>query len=498
MTNSTCQFYETGNRQSDCSLVPAVLVIVGTCALCVCIAMFMCRRKQRGALGGNHPYFASLNGEVNRDSLMRRFMRESQVEALPDDERVRFDSPPVMIGSNRVPNAGSMSELPRASTTRSGAVAALGGLFAGISPSPKNRPRRNTGANIGLIDNDNCREVQVEEDPIGCGAAGNVLPGTWRGKRIAIKEMQTMDGSLSKGEAESLLRSFQREVLVCCEVEHPNLVSFFGYTTKPKLCLYMELVEGGSLSSALYPTHPDAPKWYPTFAQIESVVLDISRGMYYLHSQDPVVIHRDLKSPNLLLVHQPAGPFTRAGDRTGGPELPAPVCKITDFGLSREKPDAKEVNLRMTNVSRVVGTPSWMAPELFDPEQNQRRTLTSIGTHYTEAVDTYAFAIIISELLTSELPWAGLTFPKLRKAVLIDKSRPPIPADTPAKLRDVMEACWRHDSAQRPSFEMVLQALNWNAPENAQSVEVRKQLLGASGLTVSSSGPNPGRFGGKE
>jgi serine/threonine protein kinase len=58
-----------------------------------------------------------------------------------------------------------------------------------------------------------------------------------------------------------------------------------------------------------------------------------------------------------------------------------------------------------------------MAPELFDPVSDQRRTLAELGPLYTEAVDTYAFAVIISELLTGELPWAHCLFDQLRQKV---------------------------------------------------------------------------------
>lgn len=255
--------FERGN----CELAVWVIVLlcVAAASLLVLVLVVGCRcarRKRRGgALGSDHAYFQSINNDDSRTSLMQRFMRQSQLPLLQSAE----STPPVRISSRRRDGGGG------------------GAGMGGVGLLPVTRSRSGTGADLGLIDNDNAHQVVINEDPIGCGAAGDVLVGVWQGQKVAIKQLQTMDHSLSHGEAETLLRSFEREVKVCCEAVHPNLVNFFGYTTKPKLCIYMELVEGGSLDHALY-----REKWRPTTRQVQSLVLDMARGMDYLHSQDPV------------------------------------------------------------------------------------------------------------------------------------------------------------------------------------------------------------------
>ena len=454
----------------DCTPTAAIILIaVAGVLLLVAICCFCRKRRQRGILGPEHAYFNSLNQDDHRESLMRRFMRQSQLpaagEPLLQGPAVRVSTKPGAATPPSTPGRGGAGTPP---ATGSGA---------------KWRGRLNTGAKLDLIDNENCHEVVFTEDPIGCGAAGDVLPGMWRGKKVAVKQLQTMDASLTQQEAQTLLRSFQREVMVCCDVHHANLVDFFGYTTKPNLNIYMELVDGGSLDHHLY-GKSQRRKWIPTHRQVLSVVSDVAHGMAYLHSRDPVIIHRDLKSPNLLLVNAPVGPFTEGDDAEG--VMVAPRVQITDFGLSREKPD-EQANLRMTNVSRVVGTPSWMAPELFDPELDQRRTVSSLGPNYTEAVDTYAFAVIITEMLNRQLPWPGLLFGELRKAVLIDQERPSVPDNTPPVLKEVIDACWRHEPTERPSFSQVLQALDYTGGSEGECSTVRKQLMGTGALTTAGS-----------
>jgi len=102
--------------------------------------------------------------------------------------------------------------------------------------------------------------------------------------------------------------------------------------------------------------------------------------MCHLHWEQ--VIHRDIKSPNVLLDTKPAGPW----HKTQNSAERAPVPRITDFGLSRELP--QQHNQRMT-MNLKVGTPVWMSPELLDKQ-----------AEYSNKVDLYSYAVVLTELLS--------------------------------------------------------------------------------------------------
>ena len=145
-------------------------------------------------------------------------------------------------------------------------------------------------------------------------------------------------------------------------------------------------------------------------------------GMNYLHSSDPPVIHRDLKSPNLLV------------DKHWR-------VKVCDFNLSRVLEEQAVVS------SLAASNPRWLAPEILS------------GRGYTFSSDVYSFGVILWELLTWRLPWHDCGPWQVVKQVTDDRCRPPVPADgdlptppfpgLPAYV-DLMRDCWQHDADARP------------------------------------------------
>jgi serine/threonine protein kinase len=140
---------------------------------------------------------------------------------------------------------------------------------------------------------------------------------------------------------------------------------------------------------------------------VHKAALDVASAMRYLHSRfiktsqppsgsdgDEVaesrstpIIHRDLKSANLMLAAPPP---------PVGQEDSVPITvKVTDFGLSRDKewrPDTQAGTAMMTG----CGTAMWMAPEILNGEQ------------YNESVDVFSFAMCLIELIACEMPWQGV------------------------------------------------------------------------------------------
>lgn len=120
--------------------------------------------------------------------------------------------------------------------------------------------------------------------------------------------------------------------------------------------------------------------------------------MEYLHSLSPPIIHRDLKSHNVL--RDSRGSF-----------------KICDFGL-------------VCNKTVTAGTPAYMAPELLE------------NKHYTKSVDLYAFGVLLWEIFSGEIPFNRMDIPEIRSRVVSGK-RPAIPSfGFPARLTELINRCW--------------------------------------------------------
>ena len=94
----------------------------------------------------------------------------------------------------------------------------------------------------------------------------------------------------------------------------------------------------------------------------------------------------------------------------------------------------------------IKGTPAYMAPELLE------------SNTFTEKTDVYAFALVIWEVLTGDVPWAGLNQIQIAMQILAKAARPQVPAG-PADLVDLMTRCWAQDAAERPAFAEVKAAL---------------------------------------
>ena len=140
--------------------------------------------------------------------------------------------------------------------------------------------------------------------------------------------------------------------------------------------------------------------------------------MNYLHCGQPAVLHRDLKSANILL------------DDSYN-------AKITDFGLSRLKAQER-------SMTGNCGTVQWMAPEILANES------------YAEPADVYSYGIILWELLTRECPYKGMNSIQCALAVLNKNARPSLPHWCPLDIRELIEECTGKIPTSRPTFSQIL------------------------------------------
>jgi len=202
------------------------------------------------------------------------------------------------------------------------------------------------------------------------------------------------------------------------KIRHRHVIQCFGAcTVPPNFCLVMELA-ARSLKQAIYDpaTSMDPPLVIDWASQIAS-------GINYLHTEAPVtIVHRDLKPGNVLI--------TAAG-----------VLKVSDFGLSR----ARQAN--MTDKMSSVGTFEYMAPEVIRSEP------------YNEKVDVYSFGVLMWEMLTRKLPYAGLPPLSVAFGVGSGTLNLPFPSTCPVSMTAVISKCLAKDYKRRPTFKDLLSSM---------------------------------------
>ncbi|KAL4217083.1 hypothetical protein ACF0H5_023539 [Mactra antiquata] len=234
---------------------------------------------------------------------------------------------------------------------------------------------------------------------LGSGAQGAVFLGKLKGEEVAVKKVRDVK--------ETDIKNLRK-------LNHPNIIPFKGVCTQaPCYCIIMEYCPYGQLYEILRDG-----KELPV-----SLVLDwskqIASGMNYLHNHK--IIHRDLKSPNVLIGKND-------------------VVKISDFGTSRTW------NEKSTKMS-FAGTVAWMAPEVI------RNELCS------EKVDIWSFGIVLWELLTGEVPYKDVDSSAIIWGVGRNSLHLPIPATIPEGFKLLMRQCWSAKSRNRPSFRQILMHL---------------------------------------
>jgi len=259
---------------------------------------------------------------------------------------------------------------------------------------------------------------------VGTGGTAEVFHGHFDGQVVAIKQLFRHKKMNVKEEI-----SFNREVRVLAAITHPNLVRFYGVAFKERpYRIVTEFCQGGTCFDLIH-NGSFKLKW----AQRLKMVSDTACGMDYLHSCMPQIIHRDLKSLNLLLEKEVASP------------VHVPVVKVSDFGLSR----MRDPGASWGKMTSQVGTLHWMAPEVF------------AGQDYDESVDVYSYAMVMFEALCQEVPFED-TDPGLIGQLTVKGVRPDlgrVPKDCPPMLLHLMVACWAHEAKARPKFKLVIDRL---------------------------------------
>ncbi|CAN6201030.1 unnamed protein product [Urochloa humidicola] len=246
------------------------------------------------------------------------------------------------------------------------------------------------------------------------GANSRIYRGIYRQRAVAVKMVRIPERDEDR---RALLEDqFNSEVAFLSRLYHPNIVQFIAACKKPPVyCIITEYMSQGTLRMYLNKKDP-----YSLSAEtILKLALDISRGMEYLHGQG--VIHRDLKSQNLLLNDEMR-------------------VKVADFGTS-----CLETKCQATKGNK--GTYRWMAPEMTKEKP------------YTRKVDVYSFGIVLWELTTCLLPFQGMTPVQAAYAASEKNLRPPLSTSCPPVLNNLIKKCWSANPARRPEFSYIVSVL---------------------------------------
>lgn len=242
---------------------------------------------------------------------------------------------------------------------------------------------------------------------IGHSSFGMVNQGKLNGTKVAIKTIHC-DPSPN---APNNLSAFKTEAELNCKLRHPNIVLFMGISIQPtKVCIVTELMSRGNVRDLLVGI-VKGESVRLDWSLRQQWALDTARGMAYLHSLDPPMIHRDLKTTNLLV------------DRGMN-------VKICDFGLSRFRSD---------QLMSAVGTVHFAAPEVLRNEL------------YTEKADLFSFGTVMWELYSRECVFEGMAQIHVFQAV-IDGNMPDVNEGCDDRYRGLLQDCWSLDPTERPTF----------------------------------------------
>ncbi|XP_047614927.1 serine/threonine-protein kinase WNK4 isoform X2 [Phacochoerus africanus] len=248
---------------------------------------------------------------------------------------------------------------------------------------------------------------------IGRGSFKTVYRGLDTDTTVEVAWCELQTRKLSRAERQR----FSEEVEMLKGLQHPNIVRFYDSwksVLRGQVCIVLvtELMTSGTLKTYLRRFREMKPRVLQRWSR------QILRGLHFLHSRVPPILHRDLKCDNVFI--------------TG----PTGSVKIGDLGLATLK--------RASFAKSVIGTPEFMAPEMYEEK-------------YDEAVDVYAFGMCMLEMATSEYPYSECQNAAqiYRKVTSGTKPNSFYKVKMP-EVKEIIEGCIRTDKNERFTIQDLL------------------------------------------
>ncbi|XP_055714504.1 serine/threonine-protein kinase WNK1-like isoform X2 [Phlebotomus papatasi] len=258
-----------------------------------------------------------------------------------------------------------------------------------------------------------CKRFFKLNEEIGRGSFKTVFRGFDAHNGVDVAWCELLDKKVNKVERQR----FKEEADMLKNLQHPNIVRFYNcweetVGKRKNIVLVTELMLSGTLKAYLRRFKKINPK------VLKSWCRQILKGLSFLHSRTPPIIHRDLKCDNIFIT-----------GTTGS-------VKIGDLGLATLK--------NRSFAKSVIGTPEFMAPEMYEE-------------HYDEGVDVYAFGMCMLEMSTSEYPYSECSGPaQIYKKVTSGIKPASLEKVENPEVREIIESCIQVKKEERPSCKDLL------------------------------------------
>jgi serine/threonine protein kinase len=267
--------------------------------------------------------------------------------------------------------------------------------------------------------------IDIEEDSrlrnwkqgesLGRGAYGEVYKAMVAGRFMAVKKIP-----LERIPAEKEINTLLHEINTLKRLKHPRIVRYIGCIRQdseedPALLIFLEYIPTGSIKTVLQKFGAYG------LGLARKYTRQILEGLEFLHTQKPVIIHRDVKGANILI------------DTHGD-------AKLADFGASHEM-EALQSTLT-GGINSIEGSVYWMAPEVVAYKAGRRSDIWSLGC-------------TVIEMITAEPPWPNLRKEKISvtetlKAIVEGTGGPPIPDVATGHCKHFLEHVLVRDHTKRP------------------------------------------------